>query len=345
MASGRFYLTGVALVLFLSGGTPPGAQEIHDNESFLVGALLKTWTLRERIIADIQKSDRELQTSETIFQEAENRMAIAVETYNDQAIFAAREPLRQARADLKKLKQARARLDLAMTRAEASYAAVRNLLVSAQGKGPNSLICGLVSLLSGKVEIFKKDGKKVTLGGSRPRFLEPGDEVMTTGASSAEVQVLDGRAAVRLGEHSRLKLEEDGPQEQALRLVQGKVYSAVDKVDDFADTLQDNAGNFEADQKLKEAIARTGEPIKGRTDKKFTLHTPNACCSVRGTKFTVGLMNSDGTEIAIFEGAVDVGDAECARQVLVDQGFKVIVTKDGISEPQKIADIDKWWEK
>jgi ferric-dicitrate binding protein FerR (iron transport regulator) len=56
-------------------------------------------------------------------------------------------------------------------------------------------------------------------------------------------------------------------------------------------------------------------------------------------------MSSGGTEIAIFEGAVDVGDAECAKQVLVEQGFKVIVTKDGISEPQKVADIDKWWEK
>jgi hypothetical protein len=318
---------------------------MRDNEGFLVGVLLKTWTLREQAVADIQMSDRELQTSETMLQEAENRMAIAVETYNRQAAWDAREPLEKARADRKKIKQTRARLDLARTRTEASYTAVRNLLVSGQGKGSNSLICGMVSLQSGKVEIFKKDGKKLALDGSHPRFLEPGDEMMTRGASSAEVQVLDGRAAVRLGEHSRLKLEEDGPQEQVLRLVQGKIYSAVDNVDDFAKMLQDNAGNIEADQKLKEAIARTEEPIKGWKDRMFTLRTLNACCSVRGTKFTVGLMSSDGTEVAIFEGAVDVADANCANGVLVGQGFKVIVTKDGLSEPRKFTDIDKWWEK
>ena len=318
---------------------------MRDNEGFLVGVLLKTWTLRERTEADIQMSDRELQTNDRMIQETENRMAIAVETYNSQAIYAAREPLLKARAARKRIKQARARLDLARTRAEASYAAVRNLLVSGQGKGPNSIICGLVSLHSGKVKISRKDGKKVALDGSRPRFLEPGDEVMTMGASSAEVQVLDGRAAVQLNEHSRLKLEEDGPQEQVLRLVQGKIYSAVDKVDDFTDMLQDNAGHFEAEQDLKEAIARTRERIKEWTNRKFTMRTPSACCSFRGTKFIIGLMSSGGTEIAIFEGAVDVGDAECAKQVLVEQGFKVIVTKDGISEPQKVADIDKWWEK
>jgi hypothetical protein len=341
----RFYLAGVAFALFFSGGASPGFQEIQVNEGLLAGLLVKTWTLRERALADIQTSDRELQTSEARFQEAEKRMTNAVETYNDQAIHAAREPLRKARADLKKLKQTRARLDLAMTWAEASYAAVRKLLVSGQGQGSHSLIRGLVSFRSGQVKVFRKNGEEVAFDSTHPRFLEPGDGLVTMGASSAEVLVFDGRASVLLGEHSRLKLEEDGPQEEVLQLIQGKIYCAIDKVDEFADLLQDSARNFESDQKLTEAVARTGERIKGWTDKKFTVRTPSACCSVRSTEFTIGPTSGGGTEIAILEGAVDVGDAECAKQVPVEQGFRVIVTKDGISEPQKIADIDKWWEK
>jgi hypothetical protein len=345
MASRRFYFAGVALAFFLSWGASPGAQEMGDNEGFLVGLLLKNWALRERAVADIQKNDRELQANDRMIKEAENRMAIAVETYNDQAIFAARDPLQKARADRKKLKQTRARLDLARTRADASYVAVRNLLVSGQGLGSNSLIRGMVCLHSGKAKIFRRDGKEVALDGSNRRFLEPGDELMTTGAGSAEVQVFGGRAVVLLGEHSRLRLEEDGPKEQVLGLVQGKVYCTVDTVDDFAEMLRESALHFEADQDLKEATARIREQIKGWTDKKFTVCTGSACCSVRGTKFTIGLLSGGGTEITILEGAVDVGDSERANQVPIEQGFKVIVTKDGISEPQKVAEIDKWWEK
>jgi hypothetical protein len=345
MALRRFYLAGVALALFFSGSASPGSQEMRDNESCLVGLLLKAWTLRERAVADIQVCDRKVQANERIFQEAEERMAIAVETYNDQAIFAAREPLMKARAARKEIKQTRARLELARTRAEASYAAVRDLLVSGQDSGSNSLIRGMVSLQSGKVRVFRKDGNEVALDSKRPGFIRLGDEMMTMDASSAEVYVLDGRADILLGEHSRLKLEEDGPREQVLRLIQGKIYCALDEVDEFADLFRDSAKHFEADQKLKEAIAGTEERIKEWTDKKFTVRTASACCSVRGKKFTVRILGSDRTEIAVFEGAVDVGDAKCAKQASVEQGFKIIVTKDGVSGPQGVTDIDKWWEK
>lgn len=341
----RFYLTGVALALFLSWGASPCAQEMRDNEGFLVGVLLKSWTLKERAVADIQMSNQKIQANDRMIEEAEKRMSNALETFNDQAVFAAREPLMKARADGRKIKQTRARLDLTRTRAESRFAAVRNLLVSGQGEGSDSLICGLVSLKSGKVRIIRKDGNKVELDRRRPGFLGPGDEIMTMGRSNAEVQVLDGRAAVQLDEHSRLKLEEEGRQEQVLQLLQGEVYCAIDKVDDFAAMLQASAGQFEADQDLKEVMARNNDRIMKWTNMKFTMHTLSACCSATGTRFSIGLTNSGGTEVAIYEGTGEVGDAKCTKQVPVQQGFKVIVTKDGISEPQKVADIEQWWEK
>ena len=66
---------------------------------------------------------------------------------------------------------------------------------------------------------------------------------------------------------------------------------------------------------------------------------------MRGTKFTVELKNGETTELMVLEGAIEASDLKGEKRVLVEEGFKVIMTKDGISEPQKITEIEKWWEK
>jgi hypothetical protein len=338
-------IVGMALVLCFSGGASPGAQAAGDNEGFLVGVLLKTWALKKQLAADIETSDRELQTTERIFQEAEKRMTNATETHNSQAIFAARAPLDKARADFKKAKQARTRLDQANARAEAAYAAVKSMLVPGQEKGSDSSFCGLLSLHSGKAKLFRKNGDQVILDAGRPRFLETGDEIITTGGVRAEAQVLDGRAILVVDENSRLKLEEDGPEEQVLRLVQGKIYIAVDKPEDFAALLRGSGAYFEADPELKEAVAGNQERVLGLTNKTFMLRTPSACCSAKGAKFTIELDKGGRTEIAVLEAGLEAGDAECARQVKVEEGFRISLTKGGISEPRKASEVDRWWEK
>lgn len=345
MTSRHFCLAGAALVFSLSLIAASGSQETGDNEGFLVGLLLKTRTLRELAEADIRMCDLEIEANDRKFEEAEKRMSNATETFNDQAIHAARGPLDKARADRKRLKQARARLELARTRAEASYAAVRDLLVSAQPKGSISLLRGLTSLHSGKAKIFRKDGKEVALDGSRPIFLEPGDELMTMGTSSAEAQVLSGRATVLLSENSRLKLEGDSSTEQSVRLIKGKTYCTVESADEFAAVFHSSADNLEADQELRKAVARAGEQITGWMGKQLLVRTRNACCMVSTAKFTIELGSGGRTEITVLDGAVDVGDAECGKQVRLEKEFRVIVTKEDISKPQKIAKINRWWEK
>jgi hypothetical protein len=340
-----FYLAGATLAVFFFLGAAPGGQEMPNNEGVLIGLLFKTWEQKEQIGAAIQVSDREIQRSEEVFQEAEKRMSIAVETFNRQAAWDAREPLKKARAERDKLKQARARLDLAMARAEASHAAARDALLSAQGPGTASPILGLAYVFSGKAKVLRTGRKEVELYGTRPIFLEPGDELMTMDADGAQVLALDGRAVVLLGERTRLKLEGDGPKEQALRLVQGKIHCAIHNGDDFAAMLRDNVWHFEANQELKEAIARTQEQIDGWKDKKLTVRTVGACCSADSAKFTVELVSRGGTDFTILEGSAAVGDAECAQQVLAGEGFQVTVKRAGISKPQKIGEIENWWEK
>jgi hypothetical protein len=152
-----------------------------------------------------------------------------------------------------------------------------------------------------------------------------------------------------LGESSKITLVEDTAQEQVLRLVQGRIYSAVDKVEDFEKMLQEKieriGRDFATGEEQYEAMLRSLRAQVMRHAKKFEVRTPNCGCSVRGTRFSVELRGGDTTEIAVFEGSVEAAHVKGEQRLLVEEGFKAVLTKDGISGPQKITDMDKWWER
>jgi hypothetical protein len=346
----RSSLIGLALVILLSGGWISAAQETSQNDGFLLSALFRTRGLIDRTTADLQKIDREIQENDRVIKKAEEIIVLAGQRNNKQAESVAQEALLKAREARKKNEETRARLETAGARSVAAYAAIKNRLASNRGNESNSRIQGLVSQYSGRVEIFKKTGERSYLDGNDPGFLESGDAISTYGSSSAEVQILDGRGAVQLGEYSELKLQEDTPEKQVLELVRGKVYSTVEKMDAYADMLQEKTKQFGSDfltvanvsEREYEAVIKS---LRARAQKKFEVRTPAWVMAVRGTKFTVELKNGETTEIAVFEGSVEAGDLKGEKRVLVEEGFKVIMTKDGISGPQKIADVEKWWEK
>jgi hypothetical protein len=339
-------LTGLAAFLFFLFGSPlPGEDLLSDSESFLAALLLKTSAMTEELEMDIQVNDRDLEMSEKAFEEAEKRMTNATETQNDQAIHAAREPLLRARSERKRLREKKERLELSKKMAEAAHMAARDMLVSGKAREADPLICGLLSLRSGKGAQVKKDGTKVAFQPGRPGFLEPGDEIVTEGKSAAEIVAFDGRAVVQLDERSRLRLEDNGPQGQVLRLLQGRLYCTVDEADVFAGLLQEQAKKVEADPALRQAVAGSGEKFQDGKNKTFMMRTLSACCSTKGADFSAAIVKNGGTEISVLEGGADAGDAECAQRLWVEHGFRVSIKKDGPSRPEKLGDVDKWWEK
>ena len=338
------------LAIILLAGSISAAQETRPDDAFLLGALFKAQDMRDRAAADLQKIDREIQENDRVIKKAEEIIVLAGQKNNKQAESVAREALLKAREARKKNEETRARLETAGARSAAAYDAIKNRLASNRDNGSNSRIQGLVAQHSGRVEIFKKNGEISYLDGNDPGFLELGDEMTTYGSSSADVQTLDGRGTVHLGEFSKIKIEEDNPQGQVLRLVQGKIYSAVEKMDDFTNMLQEKTKQFGSDfltvanvsEKEYEAVIKS---LRARAQKKFEVRAGAGGGAVRGTRFSVELKNGETTEITVFEGSVEADDSKGEKRVLVEEGFKVIVTKDGISGPQKIADIEKWWDK
>ncbi len=315
------------------------AQETSHNDDFLLGACFRTQDLIDRTAADLRKVNRDIQENDRVIGKAGDLIAVARQRNDRQTEAIAQDALQKAQEARKKNEETRARLELTRSRAAASYAALRNRLAASLGRGPGSQIRGMVSNYSGRVQISKRSGEHFNLANEDPGFLEPGDTVTTYGSSSAEIQTLGGRGSVRLGEYSELKLREDTPEKQALELVKGKVYSVVDKADEFEKMLQDKIADYGHDllhlQRLVQASVR----------RKLEIRTPASTACVRGTKFSVEVRAEGATELTVVEGTVEASDLKGEKQVLVEEGFRVIVTKDGISKPQKIVDLDKWWDK
>jgi len=340
-------LAGLALAILLSVGWAPAAQEADQNDSFLLGACFRAQTLVDKAIADLQKVDRDIADDDRMIQKLEDIIAQARQKDNKQAESTARELLLKARSARRKNEETRAALELRRARAVASLGVIKNRMSSEAGSKPR--VGGFVSDFSGRVQVNKKNGETFGLTSADIGLLETGDSLLTYGASSVEFQALDGRGTVKLGEYSELKLEEDSPERQVVELARGRLYSAVDKADDFAAMLESKMGQYRDDlialpgmgQERLEALQKR---LKAWANRKFQVSRGGSCGAVRGTKFSVEV-KGDETEFAVYEGAVEVGDLKGERTVLVEAGFKVVATKDAVSEPVKIASVDNWWEK
>jgi hypothetical protein len=79
----------------------------------------------------------------------------------------------------------------------------------------------------------------------------------------------------------------------------------------------------------------------------FTLTSPSAIGTVKGTEFGA-VVEDDGTTIFyVFEGVVDVFDIDMRETVSVNAGMTTMVEPDGVPsdpEPFDTDSIDRWWE-
>jgi len=90
-------------------------------------------------------------------------------------------------------------------RIDESYTIISNML--SQNLESAKPIKGFVSNYSGKVEILKSNGDRISLENG---FLEPGDQVWTFDGT-AEIRMLDGRATVQLGGYSEFAIKKIPP--------------------------------------------------------------------------------------------------------------------------------------
>lgn len=331
--SWRFGLAVPALMVLISASVLPAVRPARSDEAFLAVALLKTQLRIEWVAADIEKAEAELAANARTIDEAEERMAVAMQTSNRQARQAPGLVLQDARTARRKIKKHLAQLGAERAAAEATFAVVRRLLDQGESGEPAPGILAMVSPSPEKIAITKKDGRTIALKPNTSGFLEMGDGLSAKGVEATGILLLAGRGTVLLDAGSRLEIEQDGPQEQVLRLVRGKALVAVESAADLERQIQDRTQGPDDDLGLilKNCQSLSGPDLARLFRKDLAMKIPGAVCAVRGTRFSVWA-KSDGTaEVEVLQGAVDIGDPGGLKHVVVEEGFRAIVTKDRIT--------------
>ncbi|MBI3549383.1 MAG: FecR domain-containing protein [Elusimicrobia bacterium] len=126
--------------------------------------------------------------------------------------------------------------------------------------------------------------------------LAPGDEIKTERGSRAVLTFEDG-SKVEIGSDSQFTLDEAKPEKSQMKLSFGF---------------------------LKAWVVKT---VKQR----FTVRTPTAVCSVRGTEFGVNVGRDGTSNVELFKGLLAVGDTK-GNEVLLKDGQKVDVNQNGIGK-------------
>ncbi|MFN3921841.1 MAG: hypothetical protein ACK4K4_05530, partial [Caldimicrobium sp.] len=310
----------------------------------------------------IKKNEETIQRAQEIINRAKQR----TDENAKKAEAIARAALMEAMEAKRRNEETKRQWELKKIRADRAYATIENMI--SQNIGSKRQIKGFMTSYTGNVYIIKANGDKVA---PENAFLEPGDKIRTA-RGTAEIEMLNGRASVKLGPYSEFVMGEGPAEEQIVELSKGKVYVGVEKIDEYLNKMRERLDKTMEDiKKLGKVTKQLTEAMihcskKWNADLQLCIHDyleehgyrealrifhpykircPTAVIGPRGTKFVVEVKNPDMTEIMVLEGSVEVSSLTGDKKVIVNEGYKVIVTKDGIEQPEKIIDIDKWWEK
>ena len=326
-----------------------------ERSNWLLGVIFKLENMRDKAIADIQKYEGDIQKCENTISKSDNIVRLAQQKGNVKAEIIAREASLKAQEAKIKNKEQKNSAELNKKKAEFALATVKNELSNALSQPQK--IKSVITNYSGRVEIQKENGETFDFGKNQPVFLEKGDFIMTYGNSSAELQFLEGRGSLKVGEYSRVKMEEDDAGTQVMNMIQGKVNISVEKLENYQKMMEEKIKAYKEDLKtVKDATKQEKlnvyenylEGLKLRVKKKFEVHTNTTVMTVRGTQFLVYEDEKTGTEIIVLGGSVEMRGTKGEKTIIVNAGYKGTATKGGIlSDPEKIdlSKIERWWEK
>lgn len=332
-------LVGLTAVLVLTGALAAVAArpQARSDEGFIVVMLLRTRIQVERIRADIQSGEHEIEVNRQIIETAEKKIQTARETGNSQASIIPANDLRRARAVNRDLSKAQSERKKALAGAEDLAAVLKDMLASDRSRERGRTFTAIATSVSGHATIVRKGGTKFSLQEGKAGLLRSGDEISSAGAGQVEVQAFDGRAIIHLPGDSRLKIEEDGPQAQTLELLQGKLSAVVETPADLGQTVRERLQGPDDDLTplLRQYLDLAGADRARSGEKTLRIRIPDAVCAVTEARFDIDITAGGTTEIVVSGGTAEVSDPRGEKRVRLEEGYGVAVTKNGISAPLK----------
>ena len=348
----------VILFLLISCSISFAQDSDVQKNNWLLGVIFKLENMRDKAIEDIRKYEGDIRKCENTISKSENIVRLAQQKGNVKAETVAREASIKAQEAKRKNRDNKNSAELNKKRAEIALAYVKN--VFSDSLSHPQKIKSVITNYSGRVSIQKKNGEHFTFEKNQKGFLETGDEVSTYENSSVELQFLDGRGTMNVGQYSQVKMEEDDAGTQVMNMIQGKVNISVEKVENFQKMMEEKIKAYKEDLKTvndatkQEKINAYENYLKGLKSsmqnmrKKFEIKTPATVSAPRGTQFLVYEDEKKGTELIVIEGDVELKSKNETRTVVVNEGYRAAVSKDGkLSELGKIdlSNLERWWER
>lgn len=236
-------------------------------------------------------------------------------------------------------------LETAVIQIDRNIANIRNRMN--EQIGSDKKISGIVVNYSGRVRIIsgKPPYEAIAMDREYPGYFEEGDTIETYGESRADVQLLDGRASMSIGEYSRIKMEKKDLFSETVLLAKGKIYSTVEKAETFAAWIEQQALMVKDDP--YNTFANKMDALRAwakKRAKKFEVRTPTAICAVRGTTFSIE-SSEDKSEIKLIEGEIAVNTPKTSETVILKGGEKMTVDADGTTRIEPLVMSEKpWWQ-
>ena len=354
-------------VFFCIGSTHAQMTEVEKG-NWLLGVIFKLERMRDNATVDIQRYESEIYKCSATIGKCKNIIRLARQKGNTEAERIAGSSLAKATQAKLKNEESKNSAALRKKRAEVALANVHNLL--AKQLTIKAEIRSVVTGRTGRATIFSKRlNESMNLDDNRAAFLEPGDEIWTYGNSSVEMQFLNGRGTLKIGEYSKFRMEEGKPGTQIVNMIKGKIYIDVNKLDEYRNMVEEKITRYQSDtalvkdevvgklveehEKLQERMKKARKGYRSTSTLWPLLPGPlirmsGGTCSIRGTKILIFEEEKAGSELIVLEGTIDVKATKGEASLPVVAGYRIRGSKEGIiSKPEKIdlMKIERWWEK
>jgi hypothetical protein len=286
---------------------------------------------REKVLEKIRKADEMMAKANSLIARAQNTGNKAAEEVALQALQKAQENKRQN--ELKKLQ------------IDTNIAYVQNRM--AEHSGIDAKIGGMVTSHSGRVRVIsgKSPYEAVAMDGEHPGYFQEGDTIETYDNSRAQIQFLDGRGSMTIGEESRVKMEKKDSLSETISLAKGRIHTAVDKAEAFKEWAEKQAAMAADDpnKMLAHDFGAIRAWIKSKS-KKFEVRTGGGTASVRGTTFAMSADEAGATTIELIEGDLAVTNVKTSGVTLLKGGEKMTLSPEGATHVEPLSLPAKpWW--
>ena len=336
------------LILFFSSISHPAYARESSNQKniWLVSIISKIENNIKHASDDVKRYEKEIAKCETAIANSEKIINLAREKNKPDVEKVAKDASDKANTNMLKYSRLLNKARYRLIQSQVNLDSIKRTLNDYSKLSPS--VSAVATNYSGHVSIQKANGEKIDLDGSHSAFLEKGDVISTSDNSKVELEFLEGRGNVVVGENSQLKMEQNKDSSDVMNAIRGKMKLKVTKLAGFDQEMQKEYEKYKQDtSSIHLSYEQFIYYLKAKLKKKFEVRTPSAVTSVRGTEFLVYSNEDKSTGIIVLEGSVELKSVNGSDKMMINAGQKGTVNEKGVqSKPIQvdISTLEKWWE-